>query len=159
MTRYHLAQANIAYGIETLDHPIMSGFVSELDRINALAEKSDGFVWRLKSDEGDATAFKIFEDEKIIINMSVWDSIEALRSYVYSSEHLEILKQKRQWFEKPKSAHLALWWIPVGEKPAIDDAKYRLGEIQRIGPSEIAFNFVKPYPMPESMDAERQHAY
>jgi hypothetical protein len=159
MALYHLAQVNIAYGIETLDHPTMSGFVSELDRINVLAEKSDGFIWRLQSDEGDATAFKIFEDEKIIINMSVWESVEALRSYVYSSDHLDILKQKKQWFEKPKSAHLALWWIPVGNVPTIEDAKARLSEIQRVGSSETAFNFVKPYPMPESVDVDCQCVY
>ncbi|WP_226664729.1 DUF3291 domain-containing protein [Microbulbifer aggregans] len=158
MASYHLAQVNIAYGIETLDHPVMAGFVAELDRLNALADISEGFIWRLQSDEGDATAFKLYDDEKIILNMSVWESIETLKSYVYSGEHLEILKQKKQWFEKTKSAHLVLWWVPAGEIPSIEDVKSKLSLIQKLGPSEQAFNFARAYPAPDSICIESERA-
>jgi len=158
MTTYNLAQVNIAYGIETLDHPKMAGFVSELDRINKLADRSEGFVWRLQTEKGDATDLRIFDDEKIILNMSVWKKIEDLKNYVYSGDHLEIIKKKKSWFTKPKSAHLALWWIPAGVVPTIEDAKFRLNEIQRIGPSEVAFNFAKPFPAPTYQVADHQNA-
>lgn len=156
MTSYNLAQVNIAYGIEALDHPKMAGFVSELDRINKLADRSEGFVWRLQTEKGDATDLRIFDDEKVILNMSVWEKIEDLKNYVYSGDHLEIVKQKKNWFTKSKSAHLALWWIPAGVVPTVEDAKFRLNEIQRIGPSEVAFNFVKPFPIPIHQVAEHQ---
>src|SRR3990167_3209696 len=100
MSHYQLAQINIARARAPLDQPLMSGFVQQLAPINALAERSPGFVWRLQSEAGDATSIQVFEDPLIIVNLSVWASFEALKAYVYSGEHLEVMKCKRHWMEK-----------------------------------------------------------
>ncbi|SDZ97299.1 DUF3291 domain-containing protein [Microbulbifer marinus] len=147
---FHLAQVNIARAKGPLDSPVMQGFVDQLDRINALADHSPGFVWRLQTEEGDATALQVFEDERIIVNMSVWTSMEALKNYVYSGEHLEVLKNKKSWFEKFTGPALALWWIPAGTIPSIEDARRALQTLKTRGPSSQAFSFAKPYPEPQT---------
>src|ERR1700730_14794544 len=126
MTNIYLAQINIGRMKAPLDDPVMAGFMSRLDDLNALAERSDGFVWRLQGDEGNNTYLRPYEDERIIVNMSVWETVEHLRAYVYSSPHAEVLKQRREWFEKFDGVMMALWWIPAGHVPTIDDAKLRL---------------------------------
>ncbi len=145
---YHLAQVNIAKALAPLDSPVMQGFVEQLDRINQLAEASPGFVWRLQTDEGDATALKPYEDERIIVNLSVWDSLEALKAFVYAGEHLSLLRNKQQWFEKPDAPILALWWVPAGHLPDIDEAKQALARLRAQGPSAHAFSFARPFPAP-----------
>ena len=152
-TKFHLAQFNIARAKGPMDSPVMQGFVDQLDRINALADRSPGFVWRLQTEEGDATALQVFEDERIIVNMSVWNSLEALKSYVYSGEHLEVLKNKKSWFEKIKGPALALWWIPAGTLPTIDDAKAALQTLSDRGPSAAAFSFARPFSEPQMLPA------
>lgn len=147
---FHLAQVNIARAKGPLDSPVMQGFVDQLDRINALADHSPGFVWRLQTEEGDATALQVFEDERIIVNMSVWTSMEALKNYVYSGEHLEVLKNKKSWFEKFTGPVLALWWIPAGTIPSIEDARRALQTLKTRGPSSQVFSFAKPYPEPQT---------
>ncbi|WP_372875229.1 DUF3291 domain-containing protein [Pseudomonas sp.] len=107
---YHLAQVNLAKALAPLDSPPMQGFVEQLDHVNQLAEASAGFVWRLQTDAGDATALQPDEDERIIVNLSVWDSLEALKTFVYSGEHLGLLRNKKHWFERPDAPILALWW-------------------------------------------------
>jgi len=146
---HHLAQVNIARAKAPLDSPIMKGFVDQLEHINQLAETSPGFVWRLQTEEGDATAFKVFDDALIIVNMSVWESLESLKDYVYSGDHLAVLKNKKHWFEKPSSPILALWWVPAGQIPTIDSAKLALETLTEKGPSPDAFTFAKPFPAPE----------
>jgi hypothetical protein len=143
--RFHLAQANIARMIEPLDHPSMSGFVEQLDYINAVADRSEGFVWRLQTEEGDATAIRAFEDERILFNMSVWESIEALQKYVYRSDHRGPLRDRRQWFERMDGPHLVLWWIPAGHLPSIDEARTRFDLLRDRGPSSEAFTFQQSY--------------
>lgn len=121
--QYHLAQVNIARTKAPLDDPLMRGFVEQLDPINQLADRSPGFVWRLQTEEGDATSILLFDDPHIIVNLSVWTSFEALKTYVYSGEHLSVLKSKKSWMEKLDTPSLALWWLPAGELPTPKEAK------------------------------------
>ena len=145
---YHLAQVNTAKMNADLDDPIMSGFVQRLDEINALADDSKGFVWRFQTAEGGATYLRPFEDERILFNMSVWETLEDLRNYVYMSRHVELLKSKASWFTKLGEAHLALWWIQKGHIPSVEEAIEKLSLIKANGPSLDAFTFARPYPEP-----------
>jgi len=138
---YHIAQVNIGRILAPLDDPIMSGFMTRLDEINALAEQSPGFVWRLQTPEGNATYLRPYDDDRVLINMSVWESIEALREFVYRTAHAELLRDRYQWFEKFAGPMLALWWVPVGHFPGFDEAKKRLAHIEAHGPSQFAFTF------------------
>lgn len=143
--QYLLAQINIAKGLAPLDDPVMKGFVDQIEHINKLVESSEGFVWRLEGDGGDATDINAFDDELIVVNMSVWESLEALKNYVYSGDHLAVLKQKKTWFEKMEGPMLALWWIPAGTVPTVEDGKAALESLKVNGPTEAAFTFAKPY--------------
>ncbi len=146
--RFHLAQANIATMRAALEDPIMEGFRSQLDRINALADASPGFVWRLQTDAGNATDIRAYDDERILFNMSVWGSIEALHAYVYRSDHAGPLRARRQWFVPTTGLTVVLWWIPVDHQPTIEEAKVRLALLQTRGPNPEAFTFRSPYPPP-----------
>ncbi|GAA4650322.1 DUF3291 domain-containing protein [Kistimonas scapharcae] len=148
---YHLAQINIATAKAPLDSPAMKGFVDQLDAINALADNSPGFVWRLQTDDGDATALQVFDDERIIVNISVWESLDTLKTYVYAGDHLTVLKNKKSWFEKMAGPSLALWWIPEGHIPSIADAKAALETLKTKGPSPEAFTFATPFPAPSTV--------
>lgn len=150
-TRYHLAQVNIARARAPLDHPLMKGFVDQLDHINALAERSPGFVWRLQTEEGDATSIRVFDDPLIIVNLSLWESVEALKDYVYAGEHLQVLRSKRDWMERLPSPSLALWWLPEGELPDGAMARDRLERLRLEGPSAEVFTFARPFPVPTSL--------
>ena len=119
----------------------MAGFVERLAEINALADRSPGFVWRLQTQEGDATYLRPFADERILVNMSVWESIETLRKYVYQTAHVELLRQRHQWFEQFAGVSVALWWVPVGHIPGMDEAKKRLAHLEEHGPTQFAFAF------------------
>src|SRR5262245_42706264 len=147
-SRYQLAEINIATLTAPLDSPQLKDFVDNLDRINALAEGSDGFVWRLKGDGNDATALRPFGDD-VIVNMSVWRDIEALRNYVYTTAHVEILKRKREWFGRMKSAYLVMWWVPKGHIPTVAEAAAKLAHIDAHGPTREAFNFGETFPPPD----------
>ncbi|HYR28457.1 MAG TPA: DUF3291 domain-containing protein [Thermoanaerobaculia bacterium] len=141
MPEFHLAQINIATMREPLDSPVMEGFVSRLAEINALADTAEGFVWRLQTPEGDATYLRPYDDDRILVNLSVWKSVDALKSYVYRTAHAELLRDRRQWFEQFKGAYLAMWWVPAGHLPGVDEAKKRLEHLSVHGPSQFAFNF------------------
>ena len=149
MPRFHLAQVNIGRIRTALDDPAMTGFVARLDEINALAEMSPGFVWRLQTSEGNATYLRPYDDDRILINMSVWESIEQLQQYVYRSAHAELLRQRHSWFEKFDGAYAALWWIPSGHIPSIDEAKKRLTHLEAHGPTPFAFTFKNTFPPDE----------
>ena len=142
---YQLAQVNVARMNADLDDPIMSGFVQRLDEINALAEASKGFVWRFKTEAGDATYLRPFEDQRILFNMSVWETLEDLKEYVYASKHVELLKLKANWFSKINEPHLALWWVQKDHIPSVEEALEKLRLIKARGPSADAFTFAKPY--------------
>ena len=145
---YHLAQVNTAKMNAELVDPVMSGFVHRLDEINTLADNSRGFVWRFQTEEGDATYLRPFEDRQILFNMSVWETLEDLRNYVYTSRHVELLKSKASWFTKLDEPHLALWWIQKGHIPSVEEALEKLRLIKTKGPSVDAFTFAKSYPEP-----------
>ncbi len=150
--QYHIAQVNIAHMKASLEEPVMAGFVARLDEINALADSSPGFVWRLESDEGDATSIQAFDDPLILINMSVWESIEALHDFVYSTKHIELLRSKTGWFNRAKKSHLALWWVREGHLPTEAEAKERLELLDTEGPNPDVFTFSRRYPPPHLDD-------
>ena len=144
-----LAQLNIARMLApTIDHPIMAEFVAQLDTINALAEQSDGFVWRLTGDGNDATDLRPFDDERIIVNLSVWESLEKLQAFVFNSTHTGVMKDRRKWFEKSEQMTTVLWWIPAGHEPTVDEAKERLEHLNTHGPGPTAFTFRQSWPEP-----------
>jgi heme-degrading monooxygenase HmoA len=132
-----------------LDDPLMAKFVARLDEINALADRSPGFVWRLQTEEGNATDLRPYEDERILVNMSLWESLEHLKAYVYKSGHAEVMRQRRQWFEKFESMYLALWWVKAGHIPTVAEARQRLEVLNKHGESGYAFTFKKPFPPPD----------
>src|SRR5262249_49795930 len=126
MRRLHVAQVNIARMRAPLEDPLMSSFVARLDEINALADSSPGFVWRLQTAEGNATYLRPYDDERILFNLSVWGSLDHLKRYVYYTAHGEVFRSRAAWFERFGGASLALWWVPQGHTPSIDEAKQRL---------------------------------
>jgi hypothetical protein len=150
---FHLAQVNIGRLLAPIDDPLIADFVAQLDAVNALADASPGFVWRLKDESGNATAIPAFDDPRMIINMSVWESLEALRDYVYRSDHTKVLTRRRDWFEKLDRPHLALWWLPAGILPTVEEAKRRLQILAERGPSPDAFTFRDRFPAPVAAQA------
>jgi len=150
MKRFHIAQVNIGRVRASLEDPIMHGFTSRLDEINALADSAPGFVWRLKSDEGPSSYLRPYEDERLLVNMSVWESVEALKEFTYRTMHAELLRGRHDWFEKFEGAFLALWWVPAGHIPSIDEMKKRLAHLDEHGPSQFAFTFKTVQPPDES---------
>jgi len=147
MSKYELAQLNIAIMREPLDSPRMADFVANLDRINLLAEESPGFIWRFQTEKGDATTIRPL-DEVTLINISVWRDIEALHRYVYSSEHAKIMRRRNEWFEQIRDAYIVLWWIPEGQRPTPKEAIEKLELFKKTGPSEEAFNFRQIFSKP-----------
>lgn len=145
---WHLAQINIGYAVARMDDPLMADFMNNLERINALAESCEGFVWRLQSMSGNATDITLSDDPKLIINMSVWESVEALFDYVYRSDHTGFISRRKEWFEKHSLAHQALWWIPQGHRPSPEEGFAKLAILDRLGPSAAAFTFKQRFPMP-----------
>jgi Domain of unknown function (DUF3291) len=145
----HIAQVNIGRMKGALEDPVMAGFVARLDEINALADRSPGFVWRLQGSEGNATYLRPFDDDRILFNMSVWESVEQLKRYVYTTAHVEVLKRRQDWFEKFSGAYTALWWVPQGHRPSVDEAKKRLAHLDAHGPTAFAFTFKNPFPADE----------
>lgn len=145
---FHLAQINIGRLVAPLDDPRIAGFIAQLDGINALAEQSPGFVWRLKSDSGNATDIPYNDDPFVIVNMSVWESVEALRDFAYRSSHVHVMKDRAQWFEKHQKPHYCLWWIPAGHIPTVAEARDRLTHYQEHGPTPHSFWFQTPFPAP-----------
>jgi hypothetical protein len=132
----------------------MAGFVARLDDINALADGWPGFVWRLKGEGNSATDLRPFDDDMLIVNLSVWESLQALKDYVYKSDHVNVFRRRKEWFEGVKQMHMALWWVPAGHIPDVQEAKERLEYLRTHGPTPRAFTFVKtfetPQPVPQS---------
>jgi hypothetical protein len=146
---YHLAQVNIGRLTAALDSPILAGFVNNLDRINALAEESPGFVWRLVGEGNDATSLRPYDDDMIIVNMSVWESVEQLQAYVYKSDHTDIMRGRKQWFSK-MDFYMCMWWVRAGHIPTVKEAKERLEYMEQHGESPHAFTFRHVFPPPDS---------
>lgn len=149
MSSHHLAQLNIATMKESLESPSMADFVANLDRINHLAESSPGFIWRLQDEEGDATAIRPFGPQ-VLVNMSVWADVESLSQYAFRSAHAEIMRRRREWFEKMSDAYTVLWWVPAGHRPSVAEAAERLRMLRDAGPTPAAFTFRQTFPSPDS---------
>jgi hypothetical protein len=150
---YELAQLNIGIVKGPMDSPVMAEFAANLDRVNALADRSPGFVWRLQTDEGNATAIRPFPDESLLVNMSVWRDLESLSEFVYRSAHAEILRRRREWFERMSEAYLVLWWAPAGHRPTIEEAIAKLERLRAEGPTPEAFTFRRAFPAPDAVPA------
>lgn len=148
---WHLAQVNIGRFLAPPGDPLLAGFMDNLDPINAMADADPGFVWRLQTDEGNATALRPdADDESMIINMSVWTSIEALADYVYRSGHVAFLRRRREWFSRMTSHHQALWWVPAGTLPTVPEAMAKVAHLDAHGPTPDAFTFARRFGPPGS---------
>jgi Domain of unknown function (DUF3291) len=151
-----LAQVNIGRLVAPLDSPQLADFVAWLEPVNAVADSAPGFVWRLQTEDGDATALRAFSgdaegaDGGILINMSVWESVEALAAYVYGDAHRAVLRRRREWFERLTDLYAVAWWIPRGHIPTIVEAEGRLRHLRRHGPAPHAFTLRVHYPPPDS---------
>lgn len=151
MNAYHLAQINIALPLAPLTDPRLHSFVSRLAEINALAEGAPGFVWRLKDEEGvGATAIRIFDDDLIIVNMSVWENIDTLFQYTYYSDHVQVYRQRNDWMVKMDAAYFAMWWIPAGHIPTPQEGREKIEHIRAHGATPLAFTFKQRF-TPEEM--------
>lgn len=148
MNNYQLAQINVALARDEMDSELMAGFVARLDEINAIADQAAGFVWRLQTEAGDSTAIRVFDDPLLLVNLSVWDGLASLQNFVYKTAHVELLRDRDAWFSKLRSAHQALWWVPLGHTPSVEEAKDRLEHIRRLGPTPDAFTFARSFPPP-----------
>ena len=151
MTGWHLAQINVGRLNAPLDDEANAEFVAALEPINALAEASPGFVWRLQTDDGASSSFVALpgvDDPLIIVNYSIWADVESLQHYVTKSGHVAYLRRRREWFEKPDAPSTACWWVPAGTIPSVADAYERLEQLRRDGPSGIVFPLNRPFPPP-----------
>jgi hypothetical protein len=146
MPAFHLAELNIARLLAPLDSPQLADFVAQLDAINALADASPGFVWRLVGDGGDATNVRV-ADPAILVNLSVWESPEQLFEFVYKTVHASVMARRREWFERMQTFQV-LFWVPAGHRPTVDEAFARLALLEACGPSPEAFTFKQRYPAP-----------
>jgi hypothetical protein len=147
MPEFHLAHLNIAAMKYRMESAEMADFTANLERINDLADNAPGFVWRLQSEEGNATEIRLF-GESTLVNLSVWHDLEALRSYVYDTAHAAIMRRRREWFDRMDSAHLVLWWVPASHLPGLEEARSRLELLQETGPSQDAFTFSRTFSPP-----------
>jgi hypothetical protein len=153
--RHHLAQVNIGRFRAPIESAIMDGFRNALDSINALADQSPGFVWRLQTEDGNSTAIRPYAgDDLMAVTMSVWTSLESLQQFVYKSRHVDSLRGRKQWFEEIEAPILALWWIPTGHIPSIEEAKERLQHLKEHGPTPLAFTFRTPFPSPDGAESD-----
>ena len=161
---YVLAQVNIGRLLAPLDSPRLADFVANLDSVNAVADGAPGFVWRLQTEDGNATAIRVFEqdaegaDGGILVNMSVWESVEALAAYVYGQAHIAVLRRRREWFERMRDAFTALWWIPRGRIPTTQEAEDRIKHLRAHGPTPHAFTLREHFPPPDSDDIRLLHS-
>jgi hypothetical protein len=145
---FHLAQVNIARMKGPLDSAVMAGFVARIAEINALADAHPGFVWRLPSGVAGDAYLRPYDDDRVLFNLSSWRTVDDLRRYVYRSVHVELLRRRHEWFDKLDSPQVALWWIPAGQPPTVDEAKARLAHLQENGATSIAFDFRRLFPPP-----------
>lgn len=146
--KYQIAQANVARLRAPLDDPKIAGFVSRLDDINALADAAPGFVWRLQTEAGNSTSVRAFEDDRILFNLSVWETPDHWRAFVFRGKHAEVMRQRGAWFERMDSPYLVMWWVAAGHHPSVAEALERLEHLRACGDSPFAFSFTRLYPPP-----------
>jgi hypothetical protein len=150
MPEFHLAQLNVGRARKPMEDPLMADFVNQLDEINALAERSPGFIWRLQDDAGNATSFQVFDDPLIFINLSVWEDLKSLKDFTYRTAHVKVMRQRKKWFEHFGKPYLVLWWIPAGHIPTPTEAKSKLECLQQKGATMEAFDFKTTFgPLPK----------
>jgi heme-degrading monooxygenase HmoA len=148
---WRLAQVNVARFRKPVGDPVNADFMNALDHVNALAEASPGFVWRLTGEGNNATDIRPYDDPNMAINLSVWESIDALAAFVYRNmDHRGVMRRRREWFEE-RQVYMALWWVPVGTLPTIEDAKAKLELLERLGPTPEAFTFKQPFAPPSGV--------
>ncbi len=152
---HHLAQVNIGRLLAPVDSPQLASFMAELDPVNAVADAAPGFVWRLQAEDGNATSVQAFEWDAagsagVIINMSVWESVEALAAFVFAGPHVAVLRRRREWFEKMPEAYTALWWVPAGTRPSTADAEAAIVHLREHGPTPRAFTLREHFPPPDA---------
>lgn len=145
---YYLAQINIALMKAPIEDPVMAEFAAALNEVNAVADRSPGFVWRLQTSSGNATNIRSYPDPRMLVNLSVWRSVEQLKAYVYNSLHGDFFIRRRQWFEKYQGDHFAMWWIPSGYLPTVEEGKAKLDYLALHGDSPECFTFAKPFYSP-----------
>ena len=145
---HHIAQINIARLVAPISDPRIADFVGQLDPVNALADAAPGFVWRLQSSSGNATDISYDDDPFVIVNMSVWESIEALRDFVYTSRHMNVFRDRAKWFERMEKPHYCLWWVPAGQIPTVAEGRERLEHYRRCGATSFSFWFSRMFAAP-----------
>ena len=154
---FELAEINIARLLAPIDSPLLADFVAALDEVNAEADRAPGFVWRLQTEDGNATAIRAFEwdvadSHGVIVNLTVWTSIEALTAYAFAGRHVEIMRRRRTWFARAVQATTAMWWVPAGHRPSTDEAEDALRHLRAHGPTPRAFTFRQPFPAPDRVE-------
>ncbi|PSM38365.1 DUF3291 domain-containing protein [Streptomyces dioscori] len=147
---YELAQVNISRLQAPLDSPQLKDFVDALDPVNAVADAADGFVWRLQSDDGNATDVSVFGEDWLIINLTVWRDSDALTAFMYQGQHRELLTRRNEWFERIREAMTALWWVPAGHRPTVAEAEERLLHLRAHGATAYAFTLRTSFPPGEA---------
>ena len=145
MPSTHIAQLNVGVMVAPTDDPVVAEFMVNLDRINAQADAAPGFVWRLQTESGNATDIHAFANPLELVNMSVWETVDELKAYVYRTEHVDFFRRRAEWFEAD-AKRLVLWNVTAGSVPALDDAVRRLEFLERHGPTVYAFGFAAPPP-------------
>jgi len=150
MNGFEIAQLNVGRAVAPLEDAVMADFMNWLDEINALAERSPGFVWRLQGDNGNNTSPKVSDDPWFIVNLSVWSSIDALYDFTYRSDHKTVFKRRHEWFERLGRPSTVLWWLPAGTVPSVEEALARLDQLATLGPTPEAFTFKEHFPPPDA---------
>ncbi|MEZ4494847.1 MAG: DUF3291 domain-containing protein [Dehalococcoidia bacterium] len=145
---YHVAQYNIAWLVEPFESALYDDFREALDRINRLGEAAPGFVWRHQTEDGNSTGVRVRDDDRILINFSVWEDVESLFNYTYRSGHVELFRKRTKWFSHEDTPYAVLWWIPAGTTPAVHEAEQRLALLKAAGPTAEAFTFKSRFPPP-----------
>jgi Domain of unknown function (DUF3291) len=154
---YQLAQLNIALPVEPLTSNRLAEFVALLEPVNALADAAPGFVWRLQTEDGDATAVRAFDDDTLIVNMSVWESLDALAEFVFGGFHAEVMRRRREWFARLRDPYTVAWWVAAGERPTVADAEDRLASLREHGSTSYAFTLQRAFAAPDSSSEQRSH--
>ncbi|MEX2245235.1 MAG: DUF3291 domain-containing protein [Dehalococcoidia bacterium] len=149
---WRIAQYNIARLIAPLDDPRIADFVANLERINGLGDRTPGFVWRLVSADGNSTSVRVRNDPLILVNFTIWETIDQLFAFAYHSDHVEFYRRRREWFEHLQYPYLVLWWVPVGHIASVEDAEERLDHLIAHGPTPYAFTFKQRF-MPEEAES------
>lgn len=151
MSDWELAQLNIATLLAPIDSPTLADFVSELDRINAIADNSPGFVWRSQSENGNATDMAHDFGDDLIANLSVWRSVDELHNYIYRTAHAQVMSRRKEWFRMMREAYTVLWWVPLGHRPTLSEARMKLELLRSREPTPAAFTFRETYPKPSQL--------